>query len=283
MGLTRDQEIDYADERGHRDPDHQGLALLDRRQPVGPLVRDGRARGPVGHAAGRRLRVDRRPGRRARPGRGHDRASRAGSRSRSTASGSGAGGARGAAPRARRRARRRAAIDHVEDRLVGIKSREIYEAPAATILHAAHRALEGLTLSQGHAPLQPAGRRRAGPADLRRAVVQRPVTRPARLRGVVAAGRVGRGPDAPRPWAAPWSRVGARRCRCTTSTLATYDEGDAFDHAVGRRASSRSSGCRSGSRRRATAPSASTTAPPGPGRDRSWRDLPTTVQDPEAG
>jgi argininosuccinate synthase len=39
-------------------------------------------------------------------------------------------------------------IDHVEDRLVGIKSREIYETPAATILHTAHRALEGLTLSR---------------------------------------------------------------------------------------------------------------------------------------
>ena len=39
-------------------------------------------------------------------------------------------------------------IDHVEDRLVGIKSREIYEAPAAVILHTAHRALEGLTLSK---------------------------------------------------------------------------------------------------------------------------------------
>jgi len=39
-------------------------------------------------------------------------------------------------------------IDHVEDRLVGIKSREIYEAPAATLLHRAHRALEGLTLSK---------------------------------------------------------------------------------------------------------------------------------------
>ena len=39
-------------------------------------------------------------------------------------------------------------IDHVEDRLVGIKSREIYEAPAATILHIAHAALEGLTLSK---------------------------------------------------------------------------------------------------------------------------------------
>jgi argininosuccinate synthase len=39
-------------------------------------------------------------------------------------------------------------IDHVEDRLVGIKSREIYEAPAATVLHDAHDALESLTLSR---------------------------------------------------------------------------------------------------------------------------------------
>ena len=39
-------------------------------------------------------------------------------------------------------------IDHVEDRLVGIKSREIYETPAATILHDAHRALESLTLTK---------------------------------------------------------------------------------------------------------------------------------------
>ncbi|HET7676626.1 MAG TPA: argininosuccinate synthase [Candidatus Limnocylindrales bacterium] len=39
-------------------------------------------------------------------------------------------------------------IDHVEDRLVGIKSREIYEAPAAVVLHTAHRALESLTLSK---------------------------------------------------------------------------------------------------------------------------------------
>jgi argininosuccinate synthase len=39
-------------------------------------------------------------------------------------------------------------IDHVEDRLVGIKSREIYEAPAAVVLHQAHAALEQLTLSR---------------------------------------------------------------------------------------------------------------------------------------
>src|ERR1700676_3002275 len=39
-------------------------------------------------------------------------------------------------------------IDHVEDRLVGIKSREVYEAPAAMVLHHAHSALESLTLSR---------------------------------------------------------------------------------------------------------------------------------------
>jgi len=39
-------------------------------------------------------------------------------------------------------------IDHVEDRLVGIKSREIYEAPAATVLLQAHQALEAMTLSK---------------------------------------------------------------------------------------------------------------------------------------
>ena len=36
-------------------------------------------------------------------------------------------------------------LDMVENRVVGIKSREIYEAPAATILHFAHRELERLT------------------------------------------------------------------------------------------------------------------------------------------
>lgn len=39
-------------------------------------------------------------------------------------------------------------LDVVEDRLVGIKSREIYEAPAAVILIAAHSDLEHLTLTR---------------------------------------------------------------------------------------------------------------------------------------
>lgn len=37
-------------------------------------------------------------------------------------------------------------IDHIEDRLVGIKSREVYECPAATVLITAHRDLEKLVL-----------------------------------------------------------------------------------------------------------------------------------------
>lgn len=39
-------------------------------------------------------------------------------------------------------------IDHIENRLVGIKSRETYEAPAATVLLIAHQALEAMTLSK---------------------------------------------------------------------------------------------------------------------------------------
>ncbi len=38
--------------------------------------------------------------------------------------------------------------DMIENRLVGIKSREIYEAPAAWTLHAAHKALESLVLDR---------------------------------------------------------------------------------------------------------------------------------------
>jgi len=39
-------------------------------------------------------------------------------------------------------------VDMMENRLVGIKSREVYECPAATILLAAHRDLEGLCLER---------------------------------------------------------------------------------------------------------------------------------------
>ena len=38
-------------------------------------------------------------------------------------------------------------IDHIEDRIIGLKSREIYEAPAAMILIEAHKDLEKMILT----------------------------------------------------------------------------------------------------------------------------------------
>jgi argininosuccinate synthase len=39
-------------------------------------------------------------------------------------------------------------IDHIEDRLVGIKSREVYECPAATVLLEAHKDMEKMVLTR---------------------------------------------------------------------------------------------------------------------------------------
>lgn len=39
-------------------------------------------------------------------------------------------------------------VDVVENRYVGMKSRGVYETPGGTVLHAAHRALEGLTMDR---------------------------------------------------------------------------------------------------------------------------------------
>ena len=102
-------------------------------------------------------------------------------------------------------------IDHVEDRLVGIKSREIYEAPAAVILHAAHHALEGLVLSKEQLRFN-----RLVADELAQIVYDglwfsRPVARPADLRDVLAAGRVRRRPRPPRPRAGRRDRAAGRR------------------------------------------------------------------------
>src|SRR5882672_6452913 len=45
-------------------------------------------------------------------------------------------------------------VDLVENRFVGMKSRGIYETPGGTILHAAHRAMESITLDRGAAHLK---------------------------------------------------------------------------------------------------------------------------------
>jgi argininosuccinate synthase len=39
-------------------------------------------------------------------------------------------------------------VDHIESRVVGIKSREIYEAPAGRVLYLAHKEMENLTLTR---------------------------------------------------------------------------------------------------------------------------------------
>jgi len=121
-------------------------------------------------------------------------------------------------------------IDHVEDRLVGIKSREIYETPAATILHRAHRALEGLTLTKDTlrfnrfvadeiAQLTYDGLWfSALHRDLRgySASSQRVVSGDVRMRLDHGSANV----------------VGRRSpLSLYDKNLATYDEGDAFDHA----------------------------------------------------
>jgi argininosuccinate synthase len=45
-------------------------------------------------------------------------------------------------------------LDLVENRFVGMKSRGVYETPGGTILHAAHRGIESLTLDRGAAHLK---------------------------------------------------------------------------------------------------------------------------------
>ena len=121
-----------------------------------------------------------------------------------------------------------------------------------------------------HAPIRPVRGRRAGTPHLRRAVVQRPVARPARIRGVVAARRVGRGARAARP------RPGGGR-RSALAAVAVRQEprdvrrGRRVRPRVAPSGSSRSSGCRCGWRPPGTGRSASATAPPGHGPTRSSR------------
>ena len=46
-------------------------------------------------------------------------------------------------------------IDHVENRLIGIKSREVYECPAATVLLAAHKDIEDIATGKSLAHFKP--------------------------------------------------------------------------------------------------------------------------------
>jgi argininosuccinate synthase len=122
-------------------------------------------------------------------------------------------------------------IDMVENRLVGIKSREIYEAPAGIVLHNAHRELEGMVipkdlqrlkqrLSQDYADIVYNGlwfspTREAIDAFV--ANVQERVTGTVRLKLYKGDCRV----------------VGRKSpFALYDQGLATYDEGDKFDHSA---------------------------------------------------
>src|SRR6188472_3599073 len=122
-------------------------------------------------------------------------------------------------------------IDHVEDRLVGIKSREIYEAPAAVILHAAHHALEGLVLSKDQLRFN-----RLVSDELAQIIydglwfsaLSRDLRAYAASSQRVVSGEVRIRLDHGRA-----SVVGRRSpLSLYDKNLATYDEGDAFDHAA---------------------------------------------------
>ena len=122
-------------------------------------------------------------------------------------------------------------IDHVEDRLVGIKSREVYEAPAAVILHDAHRALEGLVLSREQLRFN-----RVVADELSRIIydglwfsaLSRDLRTYAMSSQRVVSGEVRMRLDHGRAY------VTGRRSPLSLydRTLATYEEGDAFDHAA---------------------------------------------------
>ena len=62
-------------------------------------------------------------------------------------------------------------VDHIEDRIVGLKVRDIYEVPAAAILLKAHRELERLCGHDPPEPVQAAARPAVGLPRLRGAVV----------------------------------------------------------------------------------------------------------------
>jgi argininosuccinate synthase len=120
-------------------------------------------------------------------------------------------------------------IDHVEDRLVGIKSREIYETPAATILHTAHRALEGLVLSRDTLRFD-----RFVADELARLIYDglwfSALSRD--LRGYVASSQRVVSGDVRVRLDHGQAVVTGRQSPLSLydKSLATYDEGDAFDH-----------------------------------------------------
>lgn len=122
-------------------------------------------------------------------------------------------------------------IDMVEDRLVGFKSREVYECPAAMTLIAAHKALETLTLdkkvlaSKKELEVKYAELTYEGYwySPLKEAIDSFVDTTQEYVNGVVKV-RFYKGQAVVRGMKSPNSIY--------QQNLATYSEGDAFDHAA---------------------------------------------------
>ncbi len=120
-------------------------------------------------------------------------------------------------------------IDQIENRLVGIKSREIYEAPAAVILHLAHRALEDMVLSKESL------RSKARIADEYADLIYNGLWFSAHHQDLAAfvrsTQRFVTGDIRVRLHRGTAAVVGRRSLHSLYSTsLATYGKGDAFDH-----------------------------------------------------
>ena len=279
MGLTRDQEIDYANERGIEIPITKASPYSIDVNLWGRSCETGVLEDPWVTPPADAYEWTVAPSDAPDAGRDRRSSSRAASRSRSTAS--------ACAPvelverlhDARRRARRRPHRPRRGPPRRHQEPRDLRDAGGDDPARRAPRA-RGPDAVARHAPVQPVRGRRAGPAHLRRPVVQRPVARPARRtwrrRSASSRARSGCGSTTARRS----SSGGARRCRCTTrasprTTRATRST------TRRRSGSSRSSGCRCGSRRRVTAPSGARHGAAWTWTDPLLDDLPTTVTDPE--
>ena len=123
-------------------------------------------------------------------------------------------------------------LDMVEDRLVGIKSREVYEAPGAIALITAHQELENVTVERDLARFKRQVEQRWGElvydglwfSPLKRALDA--------LHRRGAAARHRRHPADPARRPGRRSPAGAARPSLYDFNLATYDAGDTFDQSL---------------------------------------------------
>ena len=120
-------------------------------------------------------------------------------------------------------------IDHLENRLVGIKSREIYEAPAAVVVHRAHQALEDMTMTKDSLRFKALVAQQY--ADLIYNGLWFSAFHQDLAAYVASSQRFVTGTVRLRLWRGSCQVVGRRSPLSLYShALATYDRGDLFDH-----------------------------------------------------